>query len=336
MRKLLVLVLLSVLFILPARTQAATCDNTTPGASFVSDGVGGGYYVCPNGATANAVTGAVATATPAATPAAAAPTPAAGGGSAFIPLAPIPGLTQGVTANSVGTVNFLNNLYKFLIGIAAVLAVLEIMWGGFEYATKDSVSKKSDGKKRIQQALFGLALVLLPVLVFGIINPQILNLSISMGPLNVQNTPGAPVPVVQNTPVFVASIPSNLGTGWSTTCPANVSGGQASCMQNATNACAVDQHGVASNQTPAADGSITITCAPPPAAPTTSIAKSACATQASGKTSSGTVVAPRYLTSLQGSNCTTDLNVTSITSKPSFYGLPNCTPVTGGGVCLHG
>ena len=43
-----------------------------------------------------------------------------GGSSGFVALAPIPGLTQGVTADTTGLANFFNNLYKYVIGMAAV------------------------------------------------------------------------------------------------------------------------------------------------------------------------------------------------------------------------
>ncbi len=105
----------------------------------------------------------------------------------FVPLAPIPGLTEGVVANEGGLAQFLNNLYKFLIGIAAVLAIIMIIWGGLQYSTQDSVSEKGEGKQRIYDAIFGLILVLSPVLVFSIINPSILNLSINMEPLDTQS-----------------------------------------------------------------------------------------------------------------------------------------------------
>jgi hypothetical protein len=107
------------------------------------------------------------------------------GSSGFVPLAPIPGLTQGVTASQTGLASFLNNLYKYLIGIAAVLAVIEIIWGGIEIMG-ESVVKKGDGKARIQQAILGLVLVLSPVLVFTIINPAILNLSLNIPPLSIE------------------------------------------------------------------------------------------------------------------------------------------------------
>ena len=103
----------------------------------------------------------------------------------FTALAPITGLTDTTGAvNSQDLANFFNNLYKYLVGLAGILAVIEIIWGGLEISTKDSVSKKSDGRERIIQALLGLVLVLSPYLVFYIINPSILNLSLNLPPIN--------------------------------------------------------------------------------------------------------------------------------------------------------
>ncbi len=107
-----------------------------------------------------------------------------GSGAGFVPLAPIPGLTQGVVANSSGLVQFLQNLYKYLIGVAVVLAIIMITWGGIEIAARDSISKQSAGREHITQAIIGLLLILAPVLVFTIINPAILNLSVNLPPLD--------------------------------------------------------------------------------------------------------------------------------------------------------
>lgn len=114
----------------------------------------------------------------------------------FTALAPIPGLTDPSTTSVVSSdtlAAFFNNLYKYLIGLAATLAVIEIIWGGLEYSTKDSVSKQSNGRERITQAIFGLILVLSPVLVFSIINPSILNLSINLSPIDLGQTNSVPV-----------------------------------------------------------------------------------------------------------------------------------------------
>ena len=108
----------------------------------------------------------------------------------FVPLAEIPGLTKGVTADTAGLASFFNNLYKFLIGIAAVLAVIEIIWGGINISTQDSISKQGEGRERIQNAILGLVLVLSPVLVFSLINPSILNLSIYLPPIKLQSGTG--------------------------------------------------------------------------------------------------------------------------------------------------
>lgn len=101
----------------------------------------------------------------------------------FVPLAPIPGLTDQSSTSAVDQntlANFFNNLYKYLVGLAAVLAVIEIIWGGLQISTQDSVSKQGEGRERITQALLGLLLVLSPVIVFSIINPSILNLSLNL------------------------------------------------------------------------------------------------------------------------------------------------------------
>ncbi len=114
--------------------------------------------------------------------------------SGFTALAPIPGLTDTsntAVVNSTSLANFFNNLYKYVIGLAAVLAVIMIIWGGLEISTQDSISKQSAGKEKIQQAILGLVLVLSPVLVFSIINPNILNLSLNLPPLETKS--GSPV-----------------------------------------------------------------------------------------------------------------------------------------------
>lgn len=128
--------------------------------------------------------------------------------SGFTALAPIPGLTEGVTANSAGLANFFNNLYKYLIGIAAALAIIMIIWGGLEISTQDSISKQGAGKEKIKQALFGLLLVLSPVIVFSIINPSILNLSLNLPELDTKFT--APAQTQVTTPYTLSDTEKQL------------------------------------------------------------------------------------------------------------------------------
>ncbi|TSA43982.1 hypothetical protein D4R49_01125 [bacterium] len=148
----------------------------------------------------------------------------------FVPLAPIPGLTQGITADQTGLANFFNNLYKFSIGLAAALAVIMIIWGGLEYATQDSISKKSDGKERIYNAIFGLVLVLAPALVFSIINPAILNLSINLPPLDTKTTlpVAAPLPTCSSYVKKNCTPPKSFDEGYYASPP---QGSGAYCVQ---------------------------------------------------------------------------------------------------------
>jgi hypothetical protein len=50
--------------------------------------------------------------------------------NSFVPLAPIPGLTQNVSATQTGIAGFLSQFYIYLIGVAVMLAVIMIIWGG--------------------------------------------------------------------------------------------------------------------------------------------------------------------------------------------------------------
>lgn len=113
----------------------------------------------------------------------------------FTALAPIPGLTQGVTSvvNSDTLSTFFNNLYRYLIGLAATIAVIQIIWSGLDIAFfhKDAVATIVDDKGKIYNAIFGLVLVLSPYLVFSIINPSILNLSLSLPPISLDAPSGA-------------------------------------------------------------------------------------------------------------------------------------------------
>lgn len=98
------------------------------------------------------------------------------GDSAFIPLTSIPGIES--AGNSQNLPDFLNSLYQLAIGAAAVLAVLQIVRAGIMYMGGDSVTEKKEAKSLIMLSIGGLVLILSPVIVFSIINPDILSLKI--------------------------------------------------------------------------------------------------------------------------------------------------------------
>lgn len=93
----------------------------------------------------------------------------------FVPLAPIPNLdtTDGATLSS-----YLNSVFNFAISVGAVLAVLMIVKGGFEYMTTEAINQKGRARQSIQSAVIGLILLLMSVLILEVINPQLLNLDL--------------------------------------------------------------------------------------------------------------------------------------------------------------
>lgn len=74
---------------------------------------------------------------------------------------------------------FLNQIYLLCIGIAVVVSILQIIRGGITWMLTDSVMEKGQAKHLVTIAIMGLLLVLSPVIVFNIINPCILSLSLS-------------------------------------------------------------------------------------------------------------------------------------------------------------
>jgi len=69
--------------------------------------------------------------------------------------------------------DYANKIYGALLIIAVALAIVEIVIGGFEYLTSAVSSKMEDGKKRINNALIGLAIALFSYLALLTINPDL-------------------------------------------------------------------------------------------------------------------------------------------------------------------
>ncbi len=93
----------------------------------------------------------------------------------FQPLAGIPGVTAQTSISAL-----LNSLYKLSIIVGALLAVVMIALGGFQYMSP-TVGGKEAGLARIKAALFGLLILLTTALIlktiFGQVDINVLNLS---------------------------------------------------------------------------------------------------------------------------------------------------------------
>lgn len=72
---------------------------------------------------------------------------------------------------------YINALYWFSISIAAVLAVLRLIFAGAQYVLSDIVTNKERAKKDIYTSIIGLLVVLTAVLILQIINPQLTQLN---------------------------------------------------------------------------------------------------------------------------------------------------------------
>lgn len=83
------------------------------------------------------------------------------------------GFNKATGAGQLG--EFLSQAFSFGLAIAAALAVIMIVWGGVEIMLSESVFSKDAGKKKIQDAIWGLLLALVSWLILYTINPKILD-----------------------------------------------------------------------------------------------------------------------------------------------------------------
>lgn len=80
------------------------------------------------------------------------------------------------TGNTIPKINFsdyISYAYRLAIALSVFLAIVMIMWGGFEYMTSEIPSTKSDGKTRMTDAIIGLLLVLSSYLILETIDPRL-------------------------------------------------------------------------------------------------------------------------------------------------------------------
>lgn len=111
-------------------------------------------------------------------------------GGGFVPLTKIPGYTD---TTDIGS--FFNAAFRLGLIIAATLAVVMITLGGIEYMTTDSISKKSGGREKIQNAIIGLLIALLIWIILETINPNLRNFNFNLKQQNFSGqTPEQTIP----------------------------------------------------------------------------------------------------------------------------------------------
>jgi len=85
-------------------------------------------------------------------------------------LAPIGNLTE--APDNVG--DYFNVIFKIIIGLCAVLAVIMIVIGGIQYMGSESIFGKTEAKSRIAAAILGLIIALGAYALLNTINPDLL------------------------------------------------------------------------------------------------------------------------------------------------------------------
>lgn len=117
----------------------------------------------------------------------------------YAPLAPLPCIGgngvdctraggNGQLAETVSFQTYVQYTFNLLIALAAVAAVFMMVYGGFLYMTSSAVTTKEDGLKKVYNAVGGLALVLCSFLILKTINPQFVQVPVSLvTPLNLHS-----------------------------------------------------------------------------------------------------------------------------------------------------
>src|SRR3989344_266458 len=75
---------------------------------------------------------------------------------------------------------YLSGIFSFVIGIAGVLAVLMIIYGGIKYMSTDAFTGKDEAKGIIGGAIWGLVLTIGSWLILNTINPDLVNFNLSI------------------------------------------------------------------------------------------------------------------------------------------------------------
>ncbi len=95
--------------------------------------------------------------------------------------------TTGETIPKININTYIAYVFKFSIALAAFLAVVMIIWGGFQYLISESPIKKMDGKATITNAVLGLAGVLVSYLILRTIDPRLVMINTTIPPIAIKD-----------------------------------------------------------------------------------------------------------------------------------------------------
>ncbi|TSC84535.1 MAG: hypothetical protein G01um101417_200 [Parcubacteria group bacterium Gr01-1014_17] len=92
---------------------------------------------------------------------------------------------------------YLTGIYKTGIAAAGILAVLMLVWGGFQYMTTEAIQGKSESRGVIMNVVWGLATVLASYVLLYTINPRLVDIGLALE--NLRPVTKTRIPTAQDT-----------------------------------------------------------------------------------------------------------------------------------------
>jgi len=127
----------------------------------------------------------------------------------YTPLVTIPG--SGVEANQpVNLGAYLNGIYRILIAITIILAVIVITISGIQHMASESPFSKSEASKRIGGAIGGIVLAVMSWLILFTINPCLVSFNF-LTPTAACGGPNKPTTNIRSLSIVNTKIPANTG-----------------------------------------------------------------------------------------------------------------------------
>jgi len=87
----------------------------------------------------------------------------------------------GNVGDVVNPISVMKNIYGISIGVAAILAVVMIIYAGVKYSTEEAITGKSDAKDKIEGAVYGMVLLLASFIILRTINIDLVNINLDLG-----------------------------------------------------------------------------------------------------------------------------------------------------------
>lgn len=96
--------------------------------------------------------------------------------------------SSGQTQPEISISDYVGYIFKFSIALAAFLAVIMIIYAGFEYMLSESLTNKSDAKDKLKNAITGLIMIFSSYLILRTIDPRLVQVYTSIPPIKIQAT----------------------------------------------------------------------------------------------------------------------------------------------------